>query len=126
MQVIEKSEHYDEKYGAWAGFPQGHKPDFTRCCETVWNRERFSRHYQCTKPRGHGPDGAYCKQHDPAAVKARDEASRARHNAKWNKERYQWYGRTFFDALVKIAEGHNDARGLAQEVIDEFKRGEDT
>lgn len=123
--MIEQSSLYKNKYGAWAGMPQGHKPDMALCCaEVADNSMRWPHYHQCSKKRGHGPDGAYCKQHDPDVVKARDAASAARATAKWNKERYQWYGRTFFDALVKIAEGHNDARGFAQEVIDEFKKGE--
>jgi hypothetical protein len=115
---------YQKAYGAWAGLPKGNPPDYSRCCEEVHSRDRWTKFYQCTKPRGHGPDGAYCKQHDPAAVQARRTASDARWNEKWNAERYQWHARSFFDALVKIAEGHNDARGLAQEVIAEFKSGE--
>lgn len=122
--VIEKSSLYKAEYGAWAGFPKGHAPDHTRCCEQVFPNERGALHHQCSKPRGHGPDGAYCKQHDPEAVKARSAANATRSRDKWNNERYRWHGHTFFDALLKIAEGHNDARGLAQEVIDEFKKGE--
>ncbi|MFA5897664.1 MAG: hypothetical protein WC829_00995 [Hyphomicrobium sp.] len=56
-------------------------------------------------------------------MKARKEASEAKWKNKWNSERYQWHGRMFFDALLKIANGHNDARGLAQEVIAEFEKG---
>lgn len=122
--TLEQSQRYKGAYGVWAGLPTGNAPDYSRCCEQVWSRERWSRHYQCTKPRGHGPDGAYCKQHDPDVVKARHAAADARSKAKWNKERHQIHGRTFFDALVKIAAGHNDARGLAQETIDAFKKGE--
>jgi len=117
------SEHYKAKYGAWAGNPAGHKPDLTRCCEPVWTKDRWSRETQCSRPRGHGPGGAYCKQHDPAAVKARSAASTARYNEQFNKQRYNSHGRTFYDALVAIANGHNDARGLAQEVIDKFNAG---
>lgn len=122
--AAKQSPLYKEKYGAWAGFPKGHAPDFKLCCEQIFPGKRGPMHHQCNKPRGHGPDGAYCNQHNPAAVKARQVASTARYNEKLNKERYQWHGRTFFTALLKIAEGHNDARGLAQEVIDEFKKGE--
>lgn len=123
-EIVERSKLYPKAYGKWAGSPEGQKPDYSRCCQEVWSRERWSRHYQCQKKRGHGPDGAYCKQHDPAAAKAREDATCARWNAKWNKERYEMYGRTFFDALVKIAEGYNDARGLAQEVVENFRAGE--
>lgn len=120
-----QSTHYAEKYGAWAGFPKGHSPNFTRCCEKVFgDRTSPPGGYQCLRPRGHGPDGAYCKQHDPAAVKARQAASTAKYNAQMNQERYGWHGRSFYNVLVQIAEGHNDARGLAQEAIDEFKKGE--
>lgn len=114
--------HYKEKYGAWAGFPAGHKPDLSRCCEAVWSRERWSRQYQCTKPRGYGPDGAYCKQHDPQAVKARRAAADTRGKIAWRKRMLEAHGSSFFDALTKIAEGHNDARGLAQEIVDRFNK----
>jgi|HubBroStandDraft_3_1064219.scaffolds.fasta_scaffold83973_3 hypothetical protein len=124
MSVMEKSSLYPKSYGAWAGNPKGCAPDFTRCCAQVWSRERFARHYQCNKPRGHGPDGAYCKQHDPAVAKARRAAADERSRAQWNNRRYEWHGRAFFDVLVKIADGHNDARGLAQEAIDDFKKDE--
>lgn len=120
-----KNDLYKDGYGKWSGNPKGHAPDYTLCCEEVWERNmRWSRAYQCSKKRGHGPDGAYCKQHDPDVVKARQEKSEKRAREKINKERYKLYGRTFFDALEKIANGHNDARGLAQEVIADFKEGE--
>jgi hypothetical protein len=122
--IVEKSTKYPKSYGNWAGLPKGVEPDYTRCCQEVWSRERFSSHHQCTKPRGYGPDGAYCKQHDPAVAKARQEANDARSKEKWNEQRYQWHGRTFFDALLKIANGYNDARGMASEVIAKFKEGE--
>jgi hypothetical protein len=122
--MTEQSSHYSTKYGAWAGYPSGHAPDLTRCCEKVFGSLGSPGGKQCSKPRGHGPDGAYCKQHDPAAVKARQVASSAKYDAQMNEARYGWNGRKFYAALVKIAEGHNDARGLAQEVVDEFKKGE--
>lgn len=122
--MTQRSKLYKKSYGAWAGFPSGHAPDYSRCCEEVCSNERWPKFYQCAKKRGHGPDGAYCKQHDPAAAKARKAAANTRARAKWNESRYETHGRTFFDALLKIAEGHNDARGLAQEVIENFRKGE--
>lgn len=115
---------YPKSYGAWAGNPEGHYPDYTKCCATVWNREGWSRSGQCNRKRGHGPDGAYCKQHDPTAVKARNDAADARGKAQWRVRRYEIHGRRFFEVLKKIAEGHNDARGLAQEVISAFERND--
>lgn len=115
---------YRERYGAWAGNPQGRAPDLTRCCEEVTTYVgRFPQHHQCGRKRGYGPDKAYCKQHDPEAVKARREASEAKYNAEFNKRRYQWHGRKFFDVLKIIADGHNDPRTLARETIDEFMKG---
>jgi hypothetical protein len=105
---------YKESYGAWAGNREGRKPNLTLCCEAVWIREgNWSRESQCTRKRGFGPDLAYCKQHDPAAVEARKKAATAKYNEQHNRERYSWHGRSFFDALQKIADGHNDARGFA-------------
>ena len=115
---------YKNKYGAWAGNPEGHAPDLARCCEEVWSNERWPRATQCSRKRGHGPDGAYCKQHDPEAVKARQAASDAKYNAEFNKRRYELHGRKFFDVLKVIADGHNDPRTLARETIDEFMKGE--
>lgn len=49
-------------YGRWAGEPVGTPEDKTRCVESV--RDQFgpvSR--QCTRNRGHGKNGEYCKQH---------------------------------------------------------------
>ncbi len=122
--IAERSSHYAERYGSWAGQPRGNPPDFSLCCERVFGALGSPGGHQCNRKRGHGPDAAYCKQHDPAAIKARHEASMARYTAQMNKERYGWNGRKFYDVLVQIAEGHNDARGLAQEMIDEFKKGE--
>lgn len=114
---------YPTTYGDWAGNPKGTKPDFTRCCAEVQSHDGW-RWSQCARKRGHGPDGAYCKQHDPAAVEARTQARRAAYAKELNARRYERYGRIFFTALEAIANGHNDARRLAQEVVAEFKKGE--
>lgn len=115
---------YPKSYGAWSGRPEGNRPDYDRCCVEVWTQERWSRAHQCNRKRGHGPEGAYCKQHDPAVEEERKRETAKRQKAKWNEQRYESYGKTFFRALEKIAAGHNDARGLAQEVVGDFKKGE--
>lgn len=51
------------RYGEWAGDPQGRPEDETRCIEEVWPREIGWIAYQCTRKRGYGPGGLYCKQH---------------------------------------------------------------
>ncbi len=48
-------------YGQWAGDPKGRIEDETRCVEEVMSD--FMHFYQCSRKRGHGPDGLYCKQH---------------------------------------------------------------
>lgn len=38
--------------------------DDSRCCVRVWSVVgRGSEAHQCTRNRGHGPNGDYCKQH---------------------------------------------------------------
>lgn len=116
---------YPATYGKWAGRPQGAKPDYTRCCEEVTRYVgNWPQYGQCTRKRGHGPDQAYCKTHDPVAVAERHEAATKAYNEKYNKARYGYHGRHFYEILKQIAEGHNDARGLAQETIDKFHEGE--
>lgn len=106
------------RYGCWAGNPKGHAYVEGRCVEEIYP-STFT-HHQCNRKNGYGPGGLYCKQHDPAAVAARRAESDARYEAQWQEHRYQIHGKTFFDALKKIAEGHNDARGLARDIIDKF------
>jgi hypothetical protein len=108
---------YPKSYGAWGGNPSGTVPNYLFCCVAVRPSGRWPVPHQCRKPRGHGPDGAYCKQHDPVVVKAREDARDARGAEKWKARLYEVYGKKFYETLVKIADGHNDARGLAQEVI---------
>lgn len=91
-------------------------PNLTRCCASVW--KDAWHHGQCGRPRGHGPDGEYCKQHDPAAVEARRKDREETYRIKIlraNKPiadmlRYR-------DALHAIAAGHNDPRSLAAEAL---------
>lgn len=48
------------RYGESALNPRGFKENPTKCVEEVW---RGWQSGQCTRNRGHGPDGLYCKQH---------------------------------------------------------------
>lgn len=119
-----KNDLYPKSYGAWAGNPKGHAPDYERCVATV---KGAGWHYcQCSKKRGYGPDEAYCKQHDPAVIEARVQKKLERYHQRWNQERYKIHGPTFYAALKKIADGHNDPRTLAKEIIEEFHKGEST
>lgn len=113
---------YPVRYGNWAGNPKGNAPDYDRCCAKLHDRYHPGG-YQCTRKRGHGPDEAYCKQHDPAAVKQREAEARAKFIAERNRERVKWFGPTFLAALRQIADGHNDPRTLAKETIETFEKG---
>lgn len=50
-------------YGKWAGNPKGHAEDPTLCVVEVGGRERWHDFRQCSRRRGHGPDGSLCRQH---------------------------------------------------------------
>jgi len=58
------------RYGVWRGCPQGQAEDPTRCIEQVWPSDGTWIPHQCSRKRGHGPDGLYCKQHAKKAVEA--------------------------------------------------------
>lgn len=47
------------RYGRSSANPQGFPPDSKRCVSNVG----YSIARQCTRRRGHGPDGLYCWQH---------------------------------------------------------------
>lgn len=118
---MDENRLYPAAYGQWAGNPKGHKPDYTRCCEEVYGNQTrmFS---QCGRKRGYGPDKAYCKQHDPEAVKARQASQERKYYDEMNKKQSQWHGPKFLAVLRKIADGHNDPRSIAKDVIEEYER----
>ena len=68
------------RYGAWAGNPAGTPEDPFKCIEVVPDGYRSC---QCSRKRGHGPDGLYCRQHDPVAKAAKQAAQEAAWKKKW-------------------------------------------
>ena len=50
------------RYNQWACNVHGDPEDPTRCVAVVPDSTRRLSH-QCSRKRGHGPDGLYCKQH---------------------------------------------------------------
>lgn len=76
-------------YGSWAGNPKATPEDKTRCIEQVTPNDRagIMHAHQCYNPRGHGPDGLYCRIHDPAAVKRRQQVRAERWERKFKSER---------------------------------------
>lgn len=57
------NEHKPTRYGCWAGNPKGTAEDTERCIERVWPRFNGMVSSQCSRKRGHGRGGLYCKQH---------------------------------------------------------------
>lgn len=112
--------HYPKAYGMWAGLPNGHKPDYTRCCHGVQGPNSWYTETQCTLRNGNGPDGAYCKVHDPAAVANREQASKDRYTKKRRDENLL-FTRKILRVLKAIEAGHNDPRALAKETLDHYR-----
>ena len=58
--------HYDNprRYGCWSGKPNGNPEDESKCIVQVsgTGMKGFIGK-QCSRKRGHGLDGLYCKQH---------------------------------------------------------------
>jgi hypothetical protein len=61
---MSKEQRYKQRYGEWSG-SSGKVPDFSRCAQSVMQGYIF---VQCSRKCGHGPDGAYCKQHAKGKV----------------------------------------------------------
>lgn len=108
---------YPDRYGTWAGNPEGHKADPTRCVQSVYPTGRGVISHQCHKKRGHGPDGAYCKTHDPDEVKRRQDIAMAKYEEGLAVRRLEWSGPKLAEAMRAIAKGHNDPRTLAVETL---------
>ena len=53
----------ERRYGDWAGDLKGQSEDPKRCIEEVFATMVWSAGHQCSRPRGHGKDGLYCRQH---------------------------------------------------------------
>jgi hypothetical protein len=62
--------------------------DLKLCVASVHRSDggRFGRTGQCSRKRGHGPDGLYCKLHDPSVVQAKRDTAEAALKAKWDGE----------------------------------------
>lgn len=79
-----------------------------RCKERVY-RGSWPRPERCARRNGHGPDGGYCKQHNPAAEAARKAESSRRYKEKRISDRkmnFVWAGGNILkDALEKYANG---------------------
>jgi hypothetical protein len=98
------------------------RPDFARCADSVYSGSVWRGSKQCSRKNGHGPDGAFCKQHDPVALAAK----RVEEDAAWKRELDQKHRESAFiaeskDAIRAIAEGHNDPMTLAREILARYE-----
>ena len=50
------------RYGQWAGNEKGRPEDVERCIVEVYPKHGYVPG-QCSRKRGHGTGGLYCKQH---------------------------------------------------------------
>lgn len=117
------SDDFKAQYRGWYGHHfDKREPDYNRCAEHVY--DRYGTH-QCERKNGHGPHGAWCRQHDPVAIQAKREAAAAKRDAEnraWMEKRAKEQAvaraaAALEPALRQIAEGHNDSRGLAESVL---------
>lgn len=54
----------ERRYGVWNGCPMGKPENPIQCIKEVWPSGSYGWvPHQCSRKRGHGPDGLYCKQH---------------------------------------------------------------
>ena len=67
--------------------------------------------------------GDFCKQHSPDVVAERRKKADEKYEASTLKWRTEVNGAKFLAVLRQIAEGHNDARGLATETVRKFDEG---
>ncbi len=108
---------HKEGYGRFSRAPA----DPNLCCMEVSSGGNWQHYRQCTRKRGHGREQAYCKQHDPEAVKARREVRNAKWRAQSDERDRRWKleaaAPRMLDALRQIRDGHNDPRALAEEAL---------
>ena len=114
----EPTEAFKAQFKKSYGLNIKREPDFNKCAENVRAEGSWPQYNQCTHKNGHGPEGAWCKMHDPVARKAKQAARDAKWRSDWDREKaLNNANAALVPALRAIADGHNDPRALATEVI---------
>lgn len=76
-----------------------------KCVESVRDDGRWPSFHQCRRANGHGPEGLYCKAHNPEAVAQRDKER----TEKWERERKaeapKWFAHSMFALLKESVNG---------------------
>ncbi len=95
-----------------------------RCQQRVYHSiGNWGHSVQCRRAgKADDETGWHCKQHSDAEVQRRKTEKNARYDKEWAARRLQIHGPHFHGVLKQIADGHNDARGLARETLDDFER----
>jgi hypothetical protein len=89
-------------------------------CETdVWPRVGWPRSHKCgRKAVAKSEDGKpVCKIHSLEYREKAAKAAEIRDIQSLAEISYSWHGKSFFDALLQIAQGHNNPRERAREAI---------
>lgn len=120
-KIKNRAEAQKHRYGSWGGNPKGTPYDPKYCCEEVGrNQGGWTMFGQCQKKPGHGPDGLYCRIHEPEYEKNRRAERDKKDKERWDLKFKPYKDKdSFLEALRKIAKGHNDPRTLAEEVLKE-------
>jgi hypothetical protein len=112
--------HFQDNYGPSYSV---RRPDYTKCAEHVPDGLGRVTFHQCTRKNGHGPDGAYCKTHDPVARKVKSDASYAAFRAEQEaKNASRDLRNDCLEAIRQIAAGHNDPRSLAVSILGKYEK----
>lgn len=90
-----KKEKGKREYGNNDKIPE----DTTRCIVGIWSG--FA-HHQCSRRRGYGKKGLYCKQHDPERIKAKEDAYYKKIQAALQRKQTQF---NRVKLLLKMADG---------------------
>lgn len=94
------------------------------CMGTVWDNRAGSS--QCSRKPKHQYGGhGWCTQHHPPNEEKRKQERQARYDAEAERNRQEWAARdterklrdAALNAIRQIADGYNDPRGLAMEVL---------
>jgi len=99
MKIVDGVRYYGRSYAL-------RKEDENNCINEIWETGGWGQ-YQCSRKRGHGPDGLYCKQHDPDRIKIKQEAE--------DKE---------YERRRKVKEDANTRRLLEREFCEPFTDNE--
>lgn len=111
------------------------EPDTSRCRAAVSGGARSFNFHQCSRKvkitrlvnhKGTAIEMGYCTTHDPVRIKEKNKAWRTALEARWDAEKVAAAekrnrlecGVAAIEALRQIADGHNDPRSLAIEILD--------